>query len=184
MIKFPYIIICFMLIKDIKNNNETLSNFICEDPFISCSGNGQCSSGSNDCECFGHFKTYYTNYEDYLTNKPRCNYKGKKQSTALLLAIFLSCGSVQFYLGHYLLGSLQLCFFAFAFCFNTFYIIKLSLKHLKKLQPNEVRESFNVLVVMSIFFICIAFWYTLDVIMVCLNIYRDENYVSLLPIYK
>ena len=149
--------------------------FNCTDPLIDCSGNGKCSENGLKCECNMGFQTFYDNYEDYLTNKPRCNYKSKQQVKALLFSLFLSFGSHHFYLGHKFIGTIQLLFFAFILIFNSTSITKLSVKHIKKLNRVQVKASFNMIIVMIILSILFLFWYLFDIIMIYLNIYKDSN---------
>ena len=112
-------------------------------------------------------------------NKPRCNYKSKYQIKALLFSIFLSFGSAHFYTGHTLIGSIQLCFFTFVFFFNFIYAAELSIKHIKKLNRNELKKSFNIIVIMIITLFLFFFWYLFDLIMFYLNIYKDSNNAKL-----
>ena len=153
--------------------------FNCTNSQIDCSGNGICSEDGLKCECNIGFQTFYENYEDYLMNKPRCNYKSKYQIKALLFSIFLSFGSAHFYTGHTLIGSIQLCFFTFVFFFNFIYAAELSIKHIKKLNRNELKKSFNIIVIMIITLFLFFFWYLFDLIMFYLNIYKDSNNAKL-----
>ena len=153
--------------------------FNCTNSQIDCSGNGICSEDGLKCECNIGFQTFYENYEDYLMNKPRCNYKSKYQIKALLFSIFLSFGSAHFYTGHTLIGSIQLCFFTFVFFFNFIYAAELSIKHIKKLNRNELKKSFNIIVIMIITLFLFFFWYLFDLIMFYLNIYNDSNNAKL-----
>ena len=121
------------------------------------------------------YQTFYDNYEDYLVDKPRCNYKSKQQIKALLFSLFLSFGSPHFYLGHKFIGIIQLLFFTFILIFNTTHIIKLSIKHIKKLNRVQVKASFNVIIIIIILSILFLFWYLFDIIMIYLNIYKDSN---------
>ena len=153
--------------------------FNCTNSQIDCSGNGICSDDGLKCECNTGYQTFYENYEDYLMNKPRCNYKSKYQIKALLFSIFLSFGSAHFYTGHTLIGSIQLCFFTFVFFFNFIYAAELSIKHIKKLNRNELKKSFNIIVIMIITLFLFFFWYLFDLIMFYLNIYKDSNNAKL-----
>ena len=153
--------------------------FNCTNSQIDCSGNGICSEDGLKCECNTGYQTFYENYEDYLMNKPRCNYKSKYQIKALLFSIFLSFGSAHFYTGHTLIGSIQLCFFTFVFFFNFIYAAELSIKHIKKLNRNELKKSFNIIVIMIITLFLFFFWYLFDLIMFYLNIYKDSNNAKL-----
>ena len=154
---------------------KRIVKFNCTDSLIDCSGNGKCSENGLKCECNMGYQTFYDNYEDYLTNKPRCNYKSKNQINALLFSLFLSFGSAHFYLGHTLIGIIQLLFFSFVIVFNSTYIIKLSIKHIKKLNRAQVKTSFNLIIIMIILSILFLFWYLFDLIMIYLNIYKDSN---------
>ena len=156
-------------------NLTIISKFKCENATIDCSNHGICSNDTLKCICEKGYQTFYKNYEDYLLNKPRCNYKSKNQLNALLFAVFLSFGSVHFYLGNNTVGIFQLIVFSSIFIFNAANIIILSIKHLKKLRREEVKYSFNVIVIMVIFGVVYAFWYLFDLIMVYMNIYRDSN---------
>ena len=201
---FSIIIICLSNLKNFKekrpkilaeeeeNENDTsnsydlkkIEKFNCTDPDIDCSGNGKCSEDALKCECNTGYQTYYENYEDYLVTKPRCNYKSKEQIKALLFSLFLSFGSAHFYLGHSLIGIIQLLFFAFIFIFNTTFIIKLSIKHLRKLNRAQVKKSFNLIIIMIILSVLFLFWYLFDLIMIYLNIYRDSNNAKMFSFLK
>ena len=173
--------------EDAKQNNTDqteydltkIYKFNCTNSQIDCSGNGICSEDGLKCECNTGYQTFYENYEDYLMNKPRCNYKSKYQIKALLFSIFLSFGSAHFYTGHTLIGSIQLCFFTFVFFFNFIYAAELSIKHIKKLNRNELKKSFNIIVIMIITLFLFFFWYLFDLIMFYLNIYKDSNNAKL-----
>ena len=101
-----------------ENDIKNIRKFNCTDSDIDCSGNGKCSEDGLKCECNIGFQTFYENYEDYLVNKPRCNYKSKEQIKALILSLFLSFGSAHFYLGHSLIGIIQLLFCSICHFFN------------------------------------------------------------------
>lgn len=163
---------------------KKLVKFNCTDSDIDCSGNGKCSEDGLKCECLTGYQTFYENYEDYLVNKPRCNYKSKQQITALLFSLFLSFGSAHFYLGHSLIGIIQLLFFTFIFIFNATFIIKLSIKHIRKLNRAQVKSSFNLIIIMIILSILFLFWYLFDLIMIYLNIYRDSNNAKMFSFLK
>ena len=156
-----------------------LYKFNCTNSNIDCSGNGICSDDGLKCECNTGYQTFYENYEDYLMNKPRCNYKGKYQIKALLFSIFLSFGSAHFYIGHKLIGIIQLCFFVFVFYFNFIFSAQLSIKHIRKLNRDELKKSFNIIVIMIITLFLFFFWYLFDLIMFYLNIYKDSNNAKL-----
>ena len=181
----------FILEEDKENDSDqdgydlkNLVKFNCTDPLIDCSGNGKCSENGLKCECDIGYQTFYENYEDYLINKPRCNYKSKQQITALLFSLFLSFGSAHFYLGHSLIGIIQLLFFTFIFIFNATFIIKLSIKHIKKMNRAQVKNSFNLIIIMIILSVLFLFWYLFDLIMIYLNIYRDSNNAKMFSFLK
>ena len=156
-----------------------LYKFNCTNSNIDCSGNGICSEDGLRCECNTGYQTFYENFEDYLTNKPRCNYKSKYQIKALLFSLFLSFGSAHFYLGHSFIGFFQLFFFAFIICFNSICLAKLSIKHIRKLNTAELKKSFNLIIIMIISLVLFLFWYLFDLIMLYLNVYKDCNNAKL-----
>ena len=165
-----------------ENNNYDLNKinkFICENPEIDCSNNGKCSEDKNYCICNEGYQTYFIDFSDYLNNKPRCNYKSKKQLTALIFSLFLSFGSLHFYLGNKILGYIQLLLFIFIFMFNSIFIYKLSIKHLHKLNRMEIKNSFTIILFIVLFSFIFGFWYCFDIIMIYFNIYRDENNANL-----
>ena len=161
----------------LKDSNDLtkIVKFNCTNPLIDCSGNGKCSENGLNCECNMGYQTFYDNYEDYLNDKPKCNYKSKQQIKAFLFSLFLSFGTPHFYLGHTFIGIFQLLFFTFILIFNTTYLTKLSIKHIKKLNRVQVKASFNVIIIMTILSILFLFWYLFDIIMIYLNIYKDSN---------
>ena len=153
--------------------------FNCTNSRIDCSGNGVCSEDGLKCECNTGYQTFYENFEDYLMNKPRCNYKSKYQIKALLFSLFISFGSAHFYVGHKVIGLIQFCFFTFVFCFNSIFAAKLSIKHIKKLNRDELKKSFNIIVIMIMSLFLFFFWYLFDLIMFYMNIYKDSNNAKL-----
>ena len=163
---------------------KKIRKFNCTNSEIDCSGNGNCSEDGLKCECDSGYQTFYKNYEDYLSNKPRCNYKSKQQIKALLFSLFLSFGSAHFYLGHSLIGITQLLFFAFIFIFNATFIVKLSIKHIRKLNRAQVKSSFNLIIIMIILSVLFLFWYLFDLIMIYLNIYKDSNNAKMFSFLK
>jgi len=168
--------------KEENNNNYDLNKinkFICENPEIDCNNNGKCSDDKNFCICNEGYQTYFTDFSDYINNKPRCNYKSKKQLTALIFSLFLSFGSLHFYLGNKILGYIQLITFIFIFTFNSIFIYKLSIKHLHKLNRLEIKNSFTIILFIILFSFIFIFWYCFDIIMIYFNIYRDENNANL-----
>ena len=172
-----------------KNDNpqydlNNIVKFNCTDSLIDCSGNGNCSENGLKCDCIPGYQTFYEDYEDYLISKPRCNYKSKNQMTALLLSLFLSFGSAHFYLGHSIIGIIQLLFFTFIFIFNATFIVKLAIKHLRKLNRAQVKNSFNLIIIMIILSVLFLFWYLFDLIMIYMNIYRDSNNAKLFSFLK
>ena len=179
--------------EEINDNNITtddagydltkLYKFNCTDPLFDCSGNGICSDDGLKCICNLGYQTFYENFEDYLMNKPWCNYKSKYQTKALLFSIFLSFGSAHFYLGHSFIGFFQLCFFVFVISFNTICVAKLSIKHIKKLNRNQLKNSFNLIIIMIISTALFFFWYIFDLIMIYLNVYKDSNNAKLYSYY-
>ena len=169
-----------------KNSTEQMGydltkiyKFNCTNSRIDCSGNGVCSEDGLKCECNTGYQTFYENFEDYLMNKPRCNYKSKYQIKALLFSLFVSFGSAHFYVGHTLIGLIQFCFFTFVFCFNSIFAAKLSIKHIKKLNRDELKKSFNIIVIMIMSLFLFFFWYFFDLIMFYMNIYKDSNNAKL-----
>ena len=156
-----------------------LYKFNCTNSNFDCSGNGICSEDGLKCECNPGYQTFYENYEDYLMNKPRCNYKSKFQIKALLFSLLLSFGSAHFYLGHSFIGLFQFAFFAFVISFNSINFAKLAIKHVKKVERNELKKSFNLIIIMIILQILFIFWYLFDLIMIYLNVYKDSNYAKL-----
>lgn len=170
----------FTVVYLIKHFNEEhdlakIEKFACEDPKRDCSGNGICSSDGDECLCFDGYQTYFNDFDDYVKNRPRCNYKSKKQLTALLLGTFLSFGSVHFYLGNYIVGYIQLFLFLLILGFNTMVIAMLSIKHLKKLNRSQIKDSFSFCIVITLLSFVFLFWFTFDLIMVFFNLYKDGN---------
>ena len=156
-----------------------LYKFNCTNSNIDCSGNGICSDDGLKCECNTGYQTFYESYEDYLMNKPRCNYKSKYQIKALLFSLFLSFGSAHFCLGHSFIGFFQLFFFTFVISFSSMSVARLSIKHIKKLNRNELKKSFNLIIIILILLLLSLFWYLFDLIMIYLNVYKDSNNAKL-----
>lgn len=180
----------FLEDETIQDSNDTgydiskLYKFNCTNSNIDCSGNGICSEDGLKCICNEGYQTFYENFEDYLMNNPRCNYKSKYQLKALLFSIFISFGSAHFYLGHPFIGFLQFIFFLFIITFNSIYTAKLSIKHIQKLERDKLKISFNIIIIMIISLTLGAFWYIFDLLMIYLNIYKDSNNAKLASFYE
>ena len=179
MFKFLLIFVLLTLSKTTDFDITKIEKFNCTNSLINCSGNGKCSKTKDNCECFKGYQTYFTDFDSYINNTPRCNYKSKNQMYALILSIFLTFGSVHYYLGHYIIGTFQLFLFVFTIIFGCIIISKLSIKHLKKVNRVEAKNSFTLLVLMFLFLFIFLFWYIFDIIMVFYNIYRDVNNASM-----
>ena len=177
--KLLYILLIIPFSKSTDYDITKIKQFNCTDSLKHCLGNGICSATKDNCECFKGYQTYFTDFDSYINNTPRCNYKSKKQMLALILSIFLSFGSVHFYLGHSIIGTFQFILFLFNLIFGSVIISKLSIKHLKKVNRVEAKNSFTLLVLMFLFLFIFLFWYIFDIIMVFYNIYRDVNNASM-----
>ena len=177
--KSLFLILIIPILKCSDYDITKIKKFNCTDSIKHCSGNGICSSTKENCECFKGYQTYFTDFDSYINNTPRCNYKSKNQMYALILSIFLTFGSVHYYLGHYIIGTFQLILFVFTIIFGCIIISKLSIKHLKKVNRVEAKNSFTLLVLMFLFLFIFLFWYIFDIIMVFYNIYRDVNNASM-----
>jgi hypothetical protein len=175
MFKFLLISVLLTLSKATDFDITKIEKFNCTNSLINCSGNGKCSKTKDNCECFKGYQTYFSNFDSYINNTPRCNYKSKNQNYALMLSIFLTFGSVHFYLGHNLIGFFQLILFLFSLIFGSFVVSKLSIKHLKKVNRSQAKNSFTYIILMLLFSFVFLFWYVFDIIMVFYNIYRDAN---------
>ncbi|MCQ2818222.1 MAG: DUF4149 domain-containing protein [archaeon] len=183
---YLFALIFIFLIKLTEEEGVDLSDkksFECNSSFEDCSGHGICSKDKEECICFEGYQTYFTSIDDYMNNKPRCNYKSKQQLYALIFAFFISFGSVYFYLGRYILGSLQLIIFSIIFCTNAYLVSKLSIKHLKKLERNEIKKSFKLILILVLFMVIFIFWYIFDLFMVYFNIYKDSNNAKLESVF-
>ena len=167
------------LINSEEYNITHFNYFNCTNSISDCSNSGQCSTDKEECLCFEGYQTMFENLEDYFSNKPRCNYKVKKQLEAFILALFFSFGSLHFYLGNYIIGYIQLFLFLFILFFNVAMIINLSIKHLKKLSPIEYRSSLSNSLFICFFASIAFFWYIFDVFMVLFNIYKDDRNIDL-----
>lgn len=160
-------------------NVTKVGYFECVDPLIDCSNSGICKPDKDDCACFDGFETNYKNINEFYSKAPRCNYRLKKQLYALILSLFISSGFVHFYLGNNIVGYIQFFVFMSIFIFNIFVIIKLSLKHIKKVNQIQYRESMALVLTMSFFTFIFFIWYIFDIFMVIFNIYRDSDNVSM-----
>ena len=154
---------------------KNISKFNCTNSEIDCSGNGICNENGTECICNYGYLTFYKTQEEYLLNKPRCNYKGKLQIKALLYSIFLSFGSAYFYLGHSFIGTIQFLFFFFVLYNNTRLIVVISKTLVVKADVQILKLAFNLILFMVICMILSFFWYIFDIIMIYLNIYHDSN---------
>ena len=115
--KLLYIIFIIPISKSADYDITKIKQFNCTDSLKHCSGKGICSSTKDNCECFKGYQTYFSNFDSYINNTPRCNYQSKNQNYALMLSIFLTFGSVHFYLGHNLIGFFQFFYLLVVFIF-------------------------------------------------------------------
>jgi hypothetical protein len=182
--KLLYIIFIIPISKSADYDITKIKQFNCTDSLKHCSGKGICSSTKDNCECFKGYQTYFTDFDSYINNTPRCNYKSKNQMYALIFSIFLSFGSVHFYLGHSIIGTFQFILFLFNLIFGSVIISKLSIKHLKKVSRAEAKKSFTYIILMFLFSFIFLFWYVFDIVMVFYNIYRDGNNASMELIFN
>ena len=58
-------------------------------------------------------------------------------------------------------------------------VARLSIKHIKKLNRNELKKSFNLIIIILILLLLSLFWYLFDLIMIYLNVYKDSNNAKL-----
>ena len=178
MLSLPilFILIHFVISQsDLEYDLNKVEKFTCQNPLIDCSGYGTCSSQGDECICIDGYQTHFVNFSDYISNKPRCNYKSKKQLYALIAAMFISFGSLHFYLGNYIIGYIQLGVFLIIILCNTVLISKLSIKHLKKLNRSEIKNSFSLIIIMILLSLVFLFWFVFDLLMVFFNVYKDKN---------
>lgn len=159
-------------------NISRLERFKCEDAVIQCSGQGICNNELDDCICFDGYATVF-DFDDFVANKQRCNYKLKKQIYAIAFAIFLSFGSAHFYLGNYLIGIFQMIIFVLIFSFGTFMTVRLSMKHTKSVTNTEFKRSLKSMVMICFFSLIFLFWYMFDIFMILFDAYRDSNNIEL-----
>ncbi len=160
-------------------NVTKYNHFECNNSLDDCSHSGICDMEKLECTCFEAYKTVFKNPEDYFSNKPRCNYKMKRQIYAVILALFVSFGFLQFYLGNVILGLTQMVIFGLVTGINIYLITKVSIKHLKNQSQGEFRNTLSLSVMICFFSLICFFWYLFDVFMVLFNIYKDENNVEL-----
>lgn len=170
------------IISDNETSNEKSSNFRCREPIIDCSNNGICFSNNMDCDCFPGFTTIFIDLNKFYQQNPRCNYKRKSQFIALCLSLFISFGSLHFYLGNSVLGVFQLILFASIAIFNISMIVYLSIKHIGKYNTLVLIQTANSLIVVYFFNFIMFSWWILDIWLTILNIYVDSNGVGLDPI--
>ena len=114
-----------------------------------CSDNGICSNGL--CKCDKAYVTYIDSEEQnekYLSNTDdnidielpsdfkMCNYKLRKQLTALMISIFVGFGSEHFYMENYSVAAGKFVFYIFCYDLNigivVFYIFFEKKRHLLK----------------------------------------------------
>jgi hypothetical protein len=162
-----------------KYNITVLEKFKCADPIKDCNNNGRCNDNSTDCDCFEGYTTYFEDKLIFFSNATRCNYPVKSQLYALAFGLFVSFGSVHFYLGNYIVGYVQMAIFLIVFSVNMILIVKLSFKHLKSVTMDQYKQSLKSFLIMAMLIFIFLFWYMFDLFMIIFNIYRDENNVIL-----
>lgn len=152
-----------------------------------CSGHGVCDMSTGNCICDSGYVSYINTdkYDDenmrvgadniYIdlnsNNFKMCNYKLKKQLTALMLSIFVGFGSEHFYLGHHGTGAGKFCFYIFCYYMNigivVFYIFFKNKRHY--IDFIGMWEA----VYMVLGFIFMIFWNLRDWIMIGKNTLLD-----------
>jgi hypothetical protein len=161
-------------------NLTNLDYFRCEDSNINCSGAGLCTEDKDECNCFEGYTTVFPKSEDFFSMKARCNYQQKKATYAVALALFPSFGFLHFYLGHRLIGYIQMIFFSITTFMNFGVVISLSMKHIKRVNQVEYRQTLSLSLVNCFLSLICLFWYLFDFFMVLFEVYKDDNGVNLL----
>jgi hypothetical protein len=170
-----------MMINCESHNITEIAYFKCKDALVNCSNRGVCNNDGDDCICF---KGYITYFEDgqYYSLRQRCNYQQKSQIYALVLSLFISFGSMHFYLGNHLVGYIQHIIFLSILVCNIFAIYKLSMKHMRPMSPVQLKQSLSIGVVITFSTFAFLMWYIFDIFMVIFAIYKDENNVEMFEI--
>jgi hypothetical protein len=176
--KLIILTLLWVIIYSESHNITDIVYFRCNDSIIDCSNHGICNNDQDDCICFGGYISYFED-GNYYTDKARCNYKQRNQIYALALSLFVTFGSMHFYLGNYIIGYIQMILFAVILTYNIIAIYYLSVKHMRPLTPIQLKQS--LCVGMFIIFSCFLFlmWYLFDTFMIIFGIYRDENNVEM-----
>jgi hypothetical protein len=164
-------------------NITNLKYFKCQSSKIDCSNAGICTNDKEDCTCFDKFKTVFEQPEDYFSNRPRCNYNQKLQLYAIILALFISFGTMHFYLGNYVIGVIQTLLFVSILILNIALILRLSMKHIKTVAQVEYRHTMSTVVIMCLLALICFFWYLFDIFMLLFNVYKDSNNVELFSFF-
>lgn len=154
--------------------------FKCKNNKEDCSNNGICNLSYPECICYDDYTTYFTDILSYSKQLPRCNYKMKHRRVALLYAI-IGFGLLDFYIGNYITGGLQLIVFILILSYAIYFIYSLSIKSIQ----NGIRRDFKLMLkglIISVLLIFVFFWWLYGLLLVLSNLVIDENRVLLYPI--
>jgi hypothetical protein len=174
------IILCllYVIIRCESHNITDIIYFKCRESIIDCSNRGVCNKDGDDCDCFNGYTTYFAD-KVYYIQRPRCNYQMKNQIYALVLSMFITFGSMHFYLGNFIVGYIQIIIFFFTLVFNIAAIYRLSIKHTRPLTPIQLKQSLSMGVLIAFSTFVFFMWYLFDIFMVMFAIYKDENNVEM-----
>ena len=150
------------------------------DPFLTCSGKGNCTNYTNVdqnnftllCNCEPGYTTIAN------TTFTLCNYKQKKQLNAFLLELLLCFGAGHFYLERYTFAGLKLA----AFVYGVLMVCLIPLT--TNLVSDKCNSDSVVIAFTCFYYICalgLSFWFVWDIVNFGLNNYKDGNEMSLMP---
>jgi hypothetical protein len=158
------------------SQNQAIQHNICNSD--SCEAPNYCLN-NKVCKCTGDFITYNLNKENINIF---CNYKKKRQLTAILLEIIIPIGFGHFYSGRVLCGLLKLLIFSILSLY-AFKVLYSGLPNIAVLKTASFEQISHYLLAIMII-LGIVIWHFFDLYMFFTNKYYDGNGVTLVAFYK
>lgn len=150
---FFFVLICVVQVCYLQCTNENCN-----------ATQGECIYGY--CQCNDQYATYPLNSKTY------CTYKRKKQWKVFVLEAVLAFGSGHLYAENYGKGIFKLIFWIIGWTL----FIMMRIISVKREKRDELAFIFSML--SCIFTIGMIIWYTIDVVMIGINRYRDGNGIN------
>jgi hypothetical protein len=155
--------------------NRIIQHTICNAD--TCAKPNYCVS-SKVCKCTGDYITYNIKNEQNIY--AYCNYKRRRQLTALLVEIIIPIGFGHFYSGRMLCGLIKFM----TYIIVGLYCLKVYWSGYPKVFTDNKKSTFDEIInfmLATLFLSAISIWHLFDLYMFFSNKYYDGNGVSLVP---